>query len=149
MKEIGKFLLKIFGIVAIVLFALWIGSLILGKFFVPPECPECTCDTEEVVSTTPDVEDIPTGDVTFSEEETTCRFADGYDSFGKVVPPETKVFGPALIKPDRNRDHAILLMPSASYETVASDEVIWLLVGDSACVNSQAEFFSSSETINH
>ncbi len=147
MKNLGLFLLKVFGIVAIALFALWMVSLIWGNFHAYPECPECVCDAEEVVFTTPT--DTPTGDVTFTQGEKVCRFAEGYTSEGKVVPKGTTVTGPALVKPDRDIDHVILVMPDAEYTTVETDEVIWLLVGDPACVNSQAKFFSTSETIEN
>lgn len=144
MKEIGKFLLKIFGVVLIALFALWMGSLIWNSV---QTCAECS--TSDGADITSDVVDTPSGDVTFTQEEKVCRFADGYDSYGKVVPSGTLVTGPALAKPNRDIDHIILVMPDAEYTTVETDEVIWLLVGDSACVNSQAMFFSTSETIEN
>jgi hypothetical protein len=146
MKALGMFLLRFLGIVLIVLFAFWAVSLIWGNF-VSPECPECVCpETEQVVPTT---SDTPSGDVTFSQEEVVCKFADGYTSEGKTVPKGTKVTGPALIKPNRDTDHVILLMQGAEYTTEATDETVWILIGDNACVDAQAQFFGSSETINN
>lgn len=80
-----------------------------------------------------------------AETERVCKYSDGFDANGKVVPSGTTVHGPGLVKPDRNRDHAILVMPGSNYITTATDEVIWTLIGDSACVLSQGQFFGSTE----
>jgi hypothetical protein len=148
MKDVLKFLAKWFGIVLIILFAAWMLTKIWNGVNVA--CPECPTDSGWTkTDNDTNVVDTPSGDVTFTQEEKVCRFADGYDSYGKVVPSGTLVTGPALVKPDRDRDHALLVMPGAEYTTVETDEVIWLLVGDSACVDSQAIFFSTSETIEN
>ncbi len=147
MKNLGMFLLRIFGVVIIVLFALWMLSLIWSGV---KTCPACECPTDVGwTETDTNVADTPSGDVTFTQEEKVCRFADGYDSNGKVVPSETLVTGPALVKPNRDLDHVLLVMPSAEYTTFETDEVIWLLIGDEACVDAQAMFFSTSETIKN
>lgn len=148
MKALGMFLLKMLGIVLIVLFALWMLSLIWNGVKTCPACPECPTNVGGTEADT-NVVDTPSGDVTFTPEEKVCRFADGYDSYGKVVPSGTLVTGPALVKPNRDLDHVLLVMPSAEYTTIQTDEVIWLLVGDETCVNAQAMFFSSSETIEN
>lgn len=149
MKDVLKFLAKFLGVALILLFAIWMLSKIWNGINVPtcPECPTCESWTQTDNDNDTNVVDTPSGDVTFTQEEKVCRFADGYDSYGKVVPSGTLVTGPALVKPDRDLDHALLVMPGAEYSTVETDEVIWLLVGDSACVDSQAMFFSTSETI--
>ena len=109
-------------------------------------CPEDEelADVEEVVNN----DKITTGDANIPDSEGTekiCRFADGYDSNGKVVPSGTTVNGPAAVKPDRDRDHAILILPGSNYVTTATDEVVWLYVGDYTCVLAQGQFFSTSE----
>jgi len=148
MKALGMFLLKMLGIMLIVLFALWMLSLIWSGFKTCPACTECPTNVG-LTETDTNVVDTPSGDVTFTQEEKVCRFADGYTSEGEVVPSGTKATGPALIKPNRDTNHVILLMPGAEYTTEAADEVIWLLIGDETCVNAQAMFFSTSETIKN
>ncbi len=106
-----------------------------------------TVSTPEGV-TAVETNDVYTGGVTLGEE-TVCDYADGFNSRGQVVPSGTKVTGPASIKPDRDTNEGILLMPGAEYTTEATDEVIWLFVGDEACVNAQAESFSSVTTIEN
>jgi hypothetical protein len=71
-----------------------------------------------------------------------CKYADSYTAEGKVVPAGTLVQGPAFVKPDRNRDWGRPIYVGEEYTTRASDEVIWLLTGDNACVDSQHLFFS-------
>lgn len=71
-----------------------------------------------------------------------CKFADGYDSLGKVVPAGTQIKGPAFVKPDRNIDWGNPIYIGEEYTTSASDEVVWLLTGDNACVDAQSLFFT-------
>jgi hypothetical protein len=134
MKEILKFLAKWFGVVLIGLFAFWMGTLIWNGVKV---CPECNTKTAEVVETT----DIPSGEAVLGEESI-CKFAEDFDSEGLVVPSGTIVEGPAFVKPDRNLDWAYPVYVGETYETEASDEVVWLLTGDDACVDAQSQFFS-------
>lgn len=75
-------------------------------------------------------------------EAAICEFASGYDSNGKVVPAGTEVKGPAFTKPDRNVSWGYPVYVGETYVTKASDEVVWALVGDNACVDSQSAFFS-------
>jgi hypothetical protein len=148
MKDVLKFLAKIFGVVLIALFALWMLSLIWNGVKTCPACTECpTGDGWTKIDTNTD-DNVSVGGVTLGEE-TVCDYADGFDSRGKVVPSGTKVIGPASIKPDRDTNDGILLMPGAEYTTEATDEVIWVFVGDEACVNAQAEYFSSVTTIDN
>lgn len=111
----------------------------------------CNCPEDEELPNVDEVvndDKISTGDADIPDGdgvEKICKFVDGYDSNGLVVPSGTTVHGPAAIKPDRDSDHAILLLPGSNYVTSASDEVIWLYIGDSACVLAQGQFFSSTE----
>lgn len=115
-----------------------------------------TCDDKVVVSEeTSEVEET----VILTEEEKTetkrlvlpegdasvCRYMEGFDAEGQVVPAGTKLIGPAVVKPNRNLDHAFLVLVDVEYTTINTDEVIWMLEGDDACVLSQAKFFSTSE----
>jgi hypothetical protein len=74
--------------------------------------------------------------------ERVCKFMEGYNADGRVVPAGTKVTGPAFVKPDRNTDWGLPVYLGESYTTTASDEVVWALDGDNACVDSQSAFFS-------
>jgi len=133
------------------LFAIWMLSKIWNGINVPT-CPECSASdggtNQGLDIDTNTGDNVSAGRVTLGEE-TICDYAEGYNSQGEVVPSGTKVSGPALIKPDRDTNHVILLMPGAEYTTEATDEVIWVLVGDKACVNAQSQFFGSSETIEN
>jgi hypothetical protein len=141
MKEIGKFLVKFLGVVLIVLFALWVVSLIWNGVKTCPACPECPdVVTDQGLGTQTDNK-VSVGGVELGEE-TICKFAEGYDAKGKVVPTGTVVTGPAFVKPDRNTDWGYPVYLTENYTTTASDEVVWLLVGDNACVDAQSLFFS-------
>jgi len=100
-------------------------------------------DKEEVSKPSSDNEE-QTSSISGSTEnsERVCKFIDGYDANGKVVPAGTNVKGPAFVKPDRNVDWGYPVYLSESYTTKASDEVVWLLDGDNACVDSQGQYFS-------
>ncbi len=74
-----------------------------------------------------------------------CKYMDGFDSEGQAVPSGTELIGPAVVKPNRDIDFAYLVLVDVEYTTIESDEVIWMLDGDNACVFSQAKFFSTSE----
>ena len=115
-------------------------SLIWGNFHV---CPECVATNDTPVVET---NDVSTGAIALGEESI-CKFAEGYDSQGKVVPSGTKVTGPAVVKPFRDEDHALVLNVGVEYITTNSDEVVWLLIGDNACALSNAEPFYSTYEI--
>jgi hypothetical protein len=87
------------------------------------------------------------GSIWVAEEPAVCRFADGYTAEGRVVPSGTIVYGPAVVKPNRDTNDAVIVLVGGSYTTKASDEVIWLLVGDNACARSQSAFFGSTREI--
>lgn len=75
-------------------------------------------------------------------EAAICEFANGYTSDGKAVPAGTKVEGPAFAKPNRNISWGYPIYIGEEYTTKTSDEVIWLLKGDNACVDAQGQFFT-------
>lgn len=77
-----------------------------------------------------------------------CKYMDGYTSEGKTVGAGTQIIGPAVVKPNRDLDHALLIYTGVQYTTIASDETIWMLEGDNTCVDAQAQYFSSSEIID-
>ena len=114
---------------------------------------EETSDVEEktaVAEETSDVEEkTETKRLVLPEDgnSTVCKYMEGFDSEGQAVPSGTKLIGPAVVKPNRNLDHAFLVLVDVEYTTIESDEVIWMLEGDDACVKSQAMFFSTSEII--
>lgn len=125
-----------------------IGMLILSTIccvgtFMFFNRPDNTA-VEPAPATTP-VAQVPTPVV--AEGSRICRYAEGTTAEGIVVAQGTVVRGPAFVKPDRNRDHVLLILDGASYTTKATDEVVWILVGDNACVRSQEQFFGSSEEI--
>lgn len=111
---------------------------------------EETSDVEEeaaVAEETSDIEEktetkrlvLPEGDASV------CKYMDDFNAEGKVVPAGTELIGPAVVKPNRNLDFAYLVLVDVKYITTESDEIIWMLEGDNACVLSQAMFFSTSE----
>jgi hypothetical protein len=104
-----------------------------------------TVSTPEGV-TAVETNDVYTGGVVLGEESA-CHYAEGFDSQGEVVPSGTKVTGPAVIKPFRDKDHALVINVGVEYTTTNSDEVVWLLVGDNACALSNAEPFYSTYEI--
>jgi hypothetical protein len=140
MKEIGKFLLKMLGIVLILLFAFWLGSKIWNGVNVPTCQEYSTSDGGVDIDTNTDNK-VSVGGVELGEE-TICKFAEGYDAEGKAVPTGTVVTGPAFVKPDRDISWGYPIYVGEEYTTTASDEVIWLLIGDNACVDAQSLFFS-------
>lgn len=73
-----------------------------------------------------------------------CRYREGYTSTGKTVQSGFSLMGPAVIKPYRDYAHAIMVAPGVPYTTVQSDEVVWLLYGDAACVQAQSQYFATS-----
>jgi len=147
MKALGMFLLKVLGIVLIVLFALWMGTLIWNGV---SECPACECPTNVVTDQGLDIEtgdNVSVGGVELGEESI-CKFAEGYDAEGEVIPAGTVITGPAVVKPDRNTDWGYPVYVGEKYTTTASDEVVWLLIGDNACVDAQSPFFSTWSQTN-
>lgn len=76
------------------------------------------------------------------QEERICAFAPGLTAEGEVVPAGTIVEGPAFAKPDRDLDWGHPIYVGEKYTTTASDEVVWLLIGDNACVDAQSLFFT-------
>lgn len=136
----GKaFSLGCIGLVLMIFLILGILAIILVS---KPEAPAPTTQVP-VTEVTP----LPTAGLSATPVagSTICRYADGIDSYGKVVAENTTIIGPAVIKPSRDRDHAILLLPGSTHVTTATDEVVWALQGDAACVISQGEFFSTTE----
>lgn len=99
-------------------------------------------DKEEVSKPSSNEEQASSVSGSTEDSERVCKFIDGYDTNGKVVPAGTNVKGPAFVKPDRNVDWGLPVYVGESYTTKASDEVVWLLDGDNACVDSQSAFFS-------
>lgn len=145
------FLLKMLGIVIIVLFALWMVSLIWNGVNT---CPACECPTSDGVAdndtTVTETEDsfVAEGAI---DEVMVCDFAEGYDSEGVVVPAGTVITGPAVVKPYADNAHALAILPGATYTTVAAKEVTWLYIGDANCViaNAGPDFFTSFEVIDN
>lgn len=140
MKDFLVFLAKAVVVLVVIVVILWAGSALIGRNMIN------TC----AVANNPS----PSGERTFEENENSdttgtlvlgepslCDYAEGYDSDGKVVPRGTKVFGPAAVKPDRDTDWGLPIYVGEEYITSESDEVVWLLVGDNACVDSQGRFF--------
>lgn len=115
-------LLKIAGIAAIVVLAIFFVCLIANKFLL-----------NDFITNV--------GELAYGEE-TICKFADGYTAEGKTVPAGTVVKGPAFVKPNRDIDWGYPIYINETYQTKQSDEVVWLLKGDNACVDSQESFFS-------
>lgn len=72
---------------------------------------------------------------------TICDYAPTFTSEGQAVPAGTLVRGPALVKPNRDISWGVPVYIGEEYTTRNSDEVIWLLTGDNACVDSQSMFF--------
>lgn len=112
---------------------------------------ECNCCDNNAPATEPAT---PPAEVNSGEmekgDQNDCLYAAGFDSQGQVVPSGTKVVGPAVIKPNRDKDHAIVVNVDVQYITSASDEVVWLLIGDNACALANAEpFFSTYEVKSH
>jgi hypothetical protein len=146
MKDVLKSLAKWFGIVVIVLFALWMVSLIWNGVKTCPACSECsTGDGWTKIDTNTD-DNVSVGDVTLGEESA-CHYAEGFDSRGQVVPAGTKVTGPAVVKPSRDNDHALVINVGVEYTTTETDEVVWVFVGDNACALSNAEPYHSTYEI--
>ncbi|MFA7627911.1 MAG: hypothetical protein WCY37_00620 [Candidatus Dojkabacteria bacterium] len=75
-------------------------------------------------------------------DEVLCQFAEGWTAEGLTVPSGTKVTGPAVVKQNRDLDWGIPIYVGETYTTVESDEVVWLLNGDNACVDAQSPYFS-------
>lgn len=148
-----KFVVKTLaiGAVLVVLMGCGLVSLLTYQKFTPAPVVEKVSVSapaaveKEVVAKPASVTDSEAKGSAEEGIEKVCKYSEGFDANGKVVSSGTTVHGPALIKPDRNRDHAILLLPGSNYVTSATDEVIWTLIGDSACVLSQGQFFSTTE----
>lgn len=99
-------------------------------------------DKEEVSKPSSNEEQASSISGSTENSERACKFMEGYNADGRVVPAGTKVTGPAFVKPDRNVDWGLPVYMDESYTTTASDEVVWALDGDNACVDSQSAFFS-------
>lgn len=99
-------------------------------------------DKEEVSKPSSNEEQASSVSGSTEDSERVCKFMEGYNADGRVVPAGTKVTGPAFVKPDRNVDWGLPVYVGESYTTTASDEVVWALDGDNACVDSQGQFFS-------
>ncbi len=146
MKDVLKFLAKWFGIVLIILFAAWMLTKIWNGTQTC-ECPTNIVTETENDTTVTETEDVVAKDVTDEVgNPSECEYVAGYTSKGIVVESGTKVTGPAVVKPSRDKDHALVINVGVEYITSNSDEVVWLLVGDNACALSNAEpFFSTYE----
>lgn len=106
-----------------------------GNARTTPE-PCANCKTPEIP-----VADTDTGSYDHGNE-VVCKYADGFNAEGRTVRKGTIVTGPAVVKPDRNINWAIPIYLGETYMTDASDEVIWILIGDNACVDAQAQYFN-------
>lgn len=133
----------IVGLVLLMLLAsLWVTRKIFEKPVVSQECPrfleESPVDQPQGKLDPP----VVPATTTSGGEEKICKYADGFDDEGKVVKKGTLVTGPGFVKPDRHLDWGRPVLVGETYITTNSDEVIWLLKGDNACVEGQNMFFS-------
>jgi hypothetical protein len=136
MKEFLVFLAK-----AVVVGLILVGLLFLGGAILQRNTVACVDANPTTLSVVKDTNTVTSGKLALGEPQV-CKFADGYDSLGKVVPAGTKIEGPAFVKPDRNIDWGNPIYIGEEYTTSASDEVVWLLTGDNACVDAQSLFFT-------
>ena len=136
-------LLTVGIILLMVLGSLWLGKKIFQKPVVSEECPRCVveCPVVQQPQGKLDPPVVP-GAVTSGGEEKICKYADGFNSKGKVVKAGTEITGPAFAKPNRDIDWGRPILVGETYTTSASDEVVWILEGDNACVDAQSMFFS-------
>jgi len=151
-RPIWAILLTVGIILLMILGAIWLGKKIFEKpvasHEVPAtlECPDCNCSCPEcpVVQQPLDKPTVPnSGSLTLGGgDERICKYAEGFNSEGKVVKSGTKVTGPAFVKPNRDIDWGYPIYVGEEYVTTASDEVVWILEGDNACVDAQSQFFS-------
>lgn len=122
-------------VIALVLLAGCGLGTILAYQWLSPDVTQVTTVDEQPVAVNPNSH--------AGGEATVCEYADGYDANGEVVKAGTEVKGPAFVKPDRNISWGYPVYVGETYVTKASDEVVWLLIGDNACVDSQSPFFTS------
>lgn len=108
-----------------------VAIIIASNMFAPA--------TEPVVQPTPVVAIQPTAQAVGMA--TICDYAPNFTSSGQTVVAGTHVRGPAFVKPNRDISWGMPIYFGEEYVTQASDEVIWLLTGDNACVDSQSQFF--------
>lgn len=136
----GKFL---FFVGQVIVIGLIIAGLIFLAGVVFQRNAIACVDTSPVgVSVVKDANNTKTSGSLSLGDPQVCKYADGFDSFGKVVPAGTEVKGPAFVKPDRDLDWGHPVYIGEEYTTQASDEVVWLLTGDNACVDAQGMFFT-------
>ena len=136
MREFLVFLAK-----AIVVGLILVGLVFLGGAILQRNSIACVDTSPVGLSVEKNTEVRTSGSLSLGDPQI-CKYADGYDSDGKVVPAGTVVEGPAFAKPDRNLDWGYPIYVGEEYTTTASDEVVWLMIGDNACVDAQAMFFT-------
>lgn len=137
-------------IALMVIFSCGLVALLGYQLLSPQVVVEAPVEVERVVEVPIEVErivEVPVEvervvEVPAEGIEKICRFAEDFNAEGKVVPAGTLISGPSFVKPDRNLDWGRPVYVGEEYTTRASDEVVWLLAGDNACVDAQAEFFS-------
>lgn len=135
----SKFLLFVGQVIVIGL--VMAGLIFLAGIVFPQDAIACVNTSPAGISVVKDAETVTTGSASLGEPQV-CKYADGYTSKGKVVPSGTVVKGPAFVKPDRDLDWGNPIYVGEEYTTTASDEVVWLMIGDNACVDSQSVFFT-------
>jgi hypothetical protein len=136
MKEFFVFLAK-----AIVVGLILVGLIFLGGAIFQRNAIACVDTSPVGLGVVKDTAVGTSGSLSIGHPQI-CKYAVGFDSFGKVVPAGTEIQGPAFAKPDRNLDWGYPVYLGEKYTTQASDEVVWLLTGDDTCVEAQSMFFT-------
>ncbi len=85
-------------------------------------------------------EDVSPTYKTGGVDEAIVRFADGFDSNGKVMQEGSKVNGPAIVKEDPNNAFVIAVYPDATY-VLKTDAVVWAYEANELGLQSQFQFF--------
>lgn len=136
-----KFVVKtlVIGALLVGLMGCGVVSLLTYQWLAPaPSAAQAAVIVEKPVEKPTIVEkDDPAPKRNNEGSEHVCHYAEGYTSEGRTVPAGTLVTGPAVVKPNRNIDWGYPVYPNEEYTTRNSDETVWLLVGDSACVDAQ------------
>lgn len=101
-----------------------------------------------MVTTACSAADVAEGTIDVTDTNYVCEYTDGMTAEGVVVPTTTKIIGPAVVKPDRNRSFGIGIPVGETYITKAVDEVAWTLRGDNPCVQAQEKFFSEFKMLD-
>lgn len=137
MKEFLVFLAK-----AVVVGLILVGLFFLGGEILQRNSVACVDANPVGISVVKDADNTRTSGSLSLGKPGDCKYADGFTSKGKEVPSGTVIKGPAFAKPDRDLDWGHPVYIGEEYTTQASDEGVWLLVGDNACVDSQSMFFT-------